>query len=361
MRLSDLMNKSGARPQRPRKEQDTPPSSPAVPAKPEPADEAVPSSPAGHTAYQTVPDAIYEAARELDIPIPQNRETTVQQARNKLSKIFTVALDPASNKDGLWERVREIANDLSVVLALDSNFARVVQRHTSQDERLLSHSINSAVIAMDFARDVEKAEHSPHEIGTAALLHDIGIVALGLKLDAGEGKKSKEHVARSVELVREMKVPEAVATMIAQHHERTDGSGYPEKLKEGDILISSQIVALAERFERAMCSPSDAKSSDGALNCVQLVLAELRTALDPDVLKAFIALRGFYPDGTIVELTNRSVCLVIRQNEGFPLRPVVQVVVDGAGNHPSESKIIDLRTSRTLSIIRAVTDDGAFQ
>lgn len=309
--------------------------------------------------YDSAPKAIYEAARQLEIPIPHNAQLTVREARKALSDVFAKALDPAAKMDGLSATVRNIAGDFSVILALDSNFARMIQHHTSAEDRIISHSINSAVIAINLARDIDKAEYSPHDIGTAALLHDIGVAALGLDLDKAEKPKFAEHVAKGIEILDQMQVPEAVRAVVAQHHERIDGSGYPDALEGGQVLVSSQILALAESFERIMFhSLSDKEEGEGAENYVQTALAESRKKLDPDILRAFIGLRGFYPDGTMVELTNRSVCLVIGQNEGFPLRPVVQVVVDGAGNHPDEARVIDLRTTKTLSVMGTVSQNG---
>lgn len=285
----------------------------------------------------------------------------LKSARTRLLGIFNASLSHTTSNENLWETARGIVGDLSMVLALDSNLARLLERDNSTSEMLTSHCINTALIAMDLAKEIKKVEFTTQEIGAAAILHDIGIVALGLDFEQDEqNPEYVNHVSKGVDILTEMKVPESVKIMVAQHHERLDGQGYPKKISGKDFLISSQILALAETFERIMADSFDENGSTGTpqQNYVQATLDKFHKALSPEILKTFISIRGFYPNGIMVELTNRSICLVVRQNEGFPLRPVVQVVLDSAGNHPDAMRVIDLRSNNSLSIIKAITYSG---
>lgn len=310
--------------------------------------------------YDSLPSGIYQAAEQLKITVPQNNQATLQKARTSLANVIAKAVDPTAEKGGLWETTRKIANDLSVIIALDSNFAQMTQRWdtTTAENCIRYHSINTAVIAIDLAKHIEKTEQSPQQIGAAALLHDVGVPALGLDLASDEKNPIyKEHVAKSVEILEEMKVPNIIRTMVAQHHERLDGKGYPAGISGNEFLVSSQILSLSNGFRHIMCGCfHDTRSQDSPQeNYVQTTLTKFREAIAPDILKAFISLRGFYPNAAMVELTNRSICRVVKQNEGFPLRPVVLTVMDSAGNHSEDAKIIDLRTTTTLSIIRLIS------
>lgn len=310
--------------------------------------------------YDIKPSGIYRAAEQLKIPIPQSKEFALQSVMMSVSEIITKAVDPTFEKEGLWKTTRKIANDLLVNIALDSNFVDItrIYTYTSKEELLIFHSINTAIIAIDLAKNIDKAEHLPQEIGAAALLHDLGIAALGLDLTLDkEAPVFRKHVEKSVEILKDMKVPEIIRTIVAQHHERLDGHGYPAGISGNEFLVSSQILSLSDGFERIMCRAyQDNLSKDApGQDYIHATLAEFREAVNPDILKAFISLRGFYPNGTMVELTNRSICRIIKQNEGFPIRPVVQIVMDSAGNHPESARIIDLRTTTTLSIIRSIS------
>lgn len=318
-------------------------------------------STANASLYDSLPSAIYQAAAQLKIPIPQIKELNLRNAKASLLKVFARAVDSTDEKKGLWEATRKIADDLSVLIALDSNFAQMTRlcNHTCPEERLMNHSINTAVIAMDIAKNlIDKTEYSLQEIGAAALLHDLGVAALGLDLVSDEKDPVfRKHVAKSVEILEQMKATEAIRTIVAQHHERIDGQGYPAGISGNEFLVSSQILSLAGGFERIIYESSQDKQSQDALpqNPMNIILRDFNKTISPDVLKAFISLRGFYPNDTMVELTNRSIYRVIRQNKDFPLRPVVQLVIDSAGNHPEEISIIDLRVTTTISIMRAIS------
>jgi putative nucleotidyltransferase with HDIG domain len=377
MRLSDLLAKSGSSLGKipPASSENTSPSiispkppvtserpstTPSTPKTPPPRPARI-TQVQNTSLYDSLPSAIYQAAEQLEIPIPQNRQLVLKNAKVSLLNLFNSAVDPSSPKDKLWEMTRNIVADLSMLLALDSNLAKLLERDNTTEGKIISHSINTALIAMDLAKEVKRIEFTVQEIGAAAILHDIGIIALRLDFDNGEKEPSyTQHVSRGVEILEELKVPESVKVMVSQHHERIDGQGYPKGIAGKDFLISSQILALSETFERIMTESFEEKGTDEPpqQNYVQATLDNFHKALDPEILKTFISIRGFYPNGIMIELTNRSICLVIRQNEGFPLRPVVQVVLDSAGNHPDTARIIDLRSNNTLSIIKAITYNG---
>jgi len=308
--------------------------------------------------YNSAPNAIYQAATELNIPIPGRREELLVSCMNRLLTLFKRISDVSDDKAGVWDDARGIVDSLATVMALDASFAPFIQNRTKSQERLVAHSINSAVIAMDLVAGVSKTEHQPREIGAAAMLHDVGMMVMGLNMEWNEDdEKYRSHVSKGVEVLKRCGVPEAIVRMVSQHHERLDGHGYPAGISGKDFLLSSQIVALSEGYERLMFRSESDDSSDetNMINYIQATLDAYRNAIDRDVLKAFISLKGFYPNGVMVEMNNRSICVVLRQNEGFPMRPVVQEIIDDTGNHVDDVKVVDLRMGRQLSIIRIVT------
>jgi len=334
--------------------------------------------------YDVTPKGIYQAAEQLEMPIPQNRDLILRNVRKCLQEVLAVEIDPVARKDELWAKIWHVATDLASAVALypdiDQNLYLAARTENNRSgagknsastktppakepqSRLIEHSINSAIIAVRLIKEVGKAECSPQEICSAALVHDFGLVVLGLEPTREEDDpRFKEHVARTVGLLEEMKAPETIRKMVAQHHERTDGNGYPAGTENGNFLISSQVLALSEAFDRILFDSyrNNTKSEVNQENCVRATLDRFHMALDKNVLKAFISLRGFFPNGTVVELNNRTLAVVVKQNEGFPLRPIVQITLDSSGNHPDEKKIIDLRSMPALAILRSVTREQA--
>lgn len=122
--------------------------------------------------------------------------------------------------------------------------------------RLIKHSIKVAIFSYIMAKKMKVLEEQCQNIFWAGLLHDIGKVRLDQnilnkkgKLTEDEFKHVKQHVMFGVELLRKYKVPEEIYAIVEQHHERDDGTGYPNGLKGDEILIESKILRYADVYD----------------------------------------------------------------------------------------------------------------
>lgn len=137
------------------------------------------------------------------------------------------------------------------------------------------HGISTAVFSILLARAAENTnDKTLMTVGLGGLLHDIGMSQIpkeiddvNRKLTREEWAKVKQHPSLGIALINEMSVfPEEVKMIIHQHHERWDGSGYPQGLKGSAIFYPARIVAIADSFSalttrrggRALYSPEDA-------------------------------------------------------------------------------------------------------
>lgn len=323
---------------------------------------------ANASRYVETSTGICEVCKQLGIAVPSDRTAIIEQARMCLVTVFKKILLPASEQYMIWPMIKSIASDLDGIIDTDASILNILHRHRVKEEKLVWHSLYVAILAMDLARHEENLDGSAYEIGGAALLHDAGFLlktAHGFDTDGFDEIVDEkppefyEHVGKSVELARRMEAPDAVVTMIAQHHGRINGHGFPPGLSRSTFLRSSQILAIANTFEHAILDlsmetkgtmPKDNIGENGIIN----IFREYRKAFDVDLLKKMIALVGFYPVGCMVELNNRAIGKVVKQNNNFPLRPVVEIVMDGTGMHPEEEKLIDLNEIKVLSILRTI-------
>ncbi|MBN1674493.1 MAG: HDIG domain-containing protein [Kiritimatiellae bacterium] len=321
----------------------------------EPADEGARSEQAPRREHSGTPA---EAAASAGVSMPQNKEATLTRAKGLLAKLFLRCLDSGADKRDVWPAAQSIAADLGSIISLDASIARVLYRTTKKEERLVNHSVNTALFALDLAADGSWLRSATREeVGAAALLHDIGIAALGMDCRLDEAnRKYRQHVSAAIDLLDSAQLPDVAVRMIAQHHERLDGSGFPGGISGEEFAPCSQVLALANVFEHTVgdIRPKGRSPVDETDNYMQYILKAYRKAFDREWLKRLLSKRGFYPVGSMVELNNRSICLVLEEHEGFPLRPVVQVMMDGAGRYPEEPRIIDLCKTDALSIIRSV-------
>jgi HD-GYP domain-containing protein (c-di-GMP phosphodiesterase class II) len=130
----------------------------------------------------------------------------------------------------------------------------------------------------------------------AALIHDIGKIGVPTellvkpgKLRAAEMALIREHALIGEEVVSTIDFPWPIATMVGQHHERCDGSGYPRGLVAADTLLGSQIIAVADVTE-AMSRQRPYRPSLGLEATVEFLQSSRGTLFDADVVDVVVAL-----------------------------------------------------------------------
>jgi hypothetical protein len=142
------------------------------------------------------------------------------------------------------------------------------------------------------------------------------------------------------------------ATVIAQHHELIDGSGFPLKLTGDRTSVPSRIVALVNRYDN-LCNPaSNPGKAVTPHEAVALMFAQGKNKYDPSILGAFIKMMGVYPAGSVVQLTDDRYALVVGVNSSRPLKP--RVLVHEPGVPRDEALILDLETAGGLGIRRSL-------
>jgi len=197
----------------------------------------------------------------------------------------------------------------------------------------------------------------------AALLHDVGmkkipfdLAKLNRALSARERKALKAHPIHSYRIVRkELGLPDEIAQIVLQHHERWDGEGYPRGLRGDDILLSSRIIAVAAAFV-AMISERLWRSSMIGYEAMRMVLGDNQRKFDPKIVKLIIGILGIYPIGSLVQLSDGSIGRVYGANEDAPLLPEVLILIDklGARFQDGRAPRIDLHNEGGLFITRVV-------
>ncbi|CAG0976947.1 partial Cyclic di-GMP phosphodiesterase, partial [Gammaproteobacteria bacterium] len=129
------------------------------------------------------------------------------------------------------------------------------------------------------------------------------------------------------------------------HHENLDGSGYPRGLHGSQINLNSRIVSIVDKYA-AITSPRPHRPMGDHLSAVAILNKLAREGkIDANITAAFISAMGVYPPGSIVELSNGEVGIVLESNTQYPLRPRLLVVRD-ANKNPCQC-LIDM-TQKTI-------------
>jgi len=164
-----------------------------------------------------------------------------------------------------------------------------------------------------------------------ALFHDIGrreipdkILMKTEPLTQSERNFYELHCQYGVEIGKKLKFPAATLAVIHEHHEMVDGSGYPRKLKGDAINILARIVAIANYYDE-LCNPHNILNALTPHEALATMFAKLRTKFDAKLLQVFVRCLGVYPPGTVVQLSNGPVGMVVTINTAKPMKPMVMV------------------------------------
>jgi putative nucleotidyltransferase with HDIG domain len=216
------------------------------------------------------------------------------------------------------------------------------------------HPLNVTVLALMLAKSLDMTAEDARQLGLAAVFHDIGKAEIPdrilLKTDPltrAEQTLVEQHCEIGARLALQAGLSKQVASLILQHHEHADGSGYPKRLTGDQIDFLARLLVIVNTFDN-LCNPVNPTAALTPYEALASMFSTQRKKFDPDLLKLFIKSLGVYPPGSIVLLSNDVYGIVISVNPNQPLRPYVLLHMPGA---PREAPmVVDLRQEPTLNI-----------
>jgi PAS domain S-box-containing protein/putative nucleotidyltransferase with HDIG domain len=180
--------------------------------------------------------------------------------------------------------------------ALSSMVAPIVTAMEMRDPYTTGHQTRVAEIACAIAREMGWPEERLQGLRLAALVHDIGKIAIPSeiltkpgRLNTAEREMIKGHAETSYAILKDIPFAWPVAQIVRQHHEKLDGSGYPLGLKSDAILIESKVLTVADIVE-AMASFRPYRQGIHMDLVLEQIEREAGTLLDPEVVSVCVAL-----------------------------------------------------------------------
>ena len=166
---------------------------------------------------------------------------------------------------------------------------------SSGDQYTANHQSNVSILSRRIAQSMSLSSFEIEGIRIAAQLHDIGKIAIPNELLNKVGRLHEEefsliktHPARGVEILQEVEFPWAITTMVEQHHERMDGTGYPHGLQSDKICLEARIIGIADVAD-AMVNARPYRKALG-LNAIYQEFEQACQRYDSDVLTHFFKL-----------------------------------------------------------------------
>lgn len=204
-----------------------------------------------------------------------------------------------------------------------------------RDDYAYSHAVNCSALAAAFGRHLALPREVLVDLATGGFLLDAGMVALPDEVVKHDGHLDAEalalmrgHVKRSMELLDQAAVTGKWAReLVAGHHERHDGSGYPEGLAGDRIPLAGRMGGVIDTYD-AVRSDRPHRNGESRHGALQALYRARDRMFQAEVVEQFLQCLGVYPTGSLVELNTGEVGVVMAQNQVRRLRPRLMLLLD---------------------------------
>ena len=210
------------------------------------------------------------------------------------------------------------------------------------------HCISCAILCAVMGRQLGFDTESMHRLSLAGLLMDSGKLLLAdsllrktQSLSPAEQQETQRHTELGLEAVASADLPEEVLQVIRYHHERFDGSGYPDGLSGTQIPLFARIAAIVDCYD-AMTSPRYYATPIVHSEAIMKLASWRKTLFQKELVDTFIQAIGLYPPGSLVELTSGEVAVVSDFRVGMGRKPELTVILDANKNRLTRKKALKL-------------------
>ncbi|GHV38998.1 phosphohydrolase [Synergistales bacterium] len=292
---------------------------------------------------------------------PELAYETVEQLSNVYGHISEGACTP-EDVSNLAEQGKKLAKEVvdapQVMLCLG--------QVKSWDEYTYKHSLNVTLLGGYLAGKMFPGNHEiAEQLSVGGILHDLGkalvpqnVLNKPGKLTDEEFEIMKQHPGFGEQIAIQNGVTDpAVLAVIRGHHERVGGGGYPDGLVGSDIPQAGRIAAVADVFD-ALTARRVYKEPMASRAAVNIMVGNMGAHFDADVVRTLLLSIGLYPPGTVVELSDGSMGIVVGARDKDLMRPSVSLQIDKMGYKVNKMQIIDLSLSEELFVQRTLSDVG---
>jgi HD-GYP domain-containing protein (c-di-GMP phosphodiesterase class II) len=301
---------------------------------------------------------------------PASARPNLAKTRNKAKDIKSLAEKAITNIMADVKLGQQVEMEL-VTPVVDKMADSVLENHNAllglsrirhMDKYTFEHSVNIGVLMMSFAKSRGMSEKTIHDVGVGGLLHDIGKTLTPPEILNKPGKLTDEefiimrrHVVDSrIILEKTPGINQTALDVAALHHEKFDGSGYPNGVKGDEISEIGLMSAIVDVYDALTADRCYHKGQDPSV-VLKRMLSWAGCHFKPQLVQEFIHCVGIYPPATLVMLSNKYLAVVIENNDNL-LLPRVVAFLNTRTRETIEPQIIDLSEQSKLKIDSSESD-----
>ena len=289
-------------------------------------------------------------------------QAIVNESKVVLKKLFDNA------KNGILidlAPVKDITDQSIEVIFKNPDALACVINIRQKDEYLLEHSIAVSILITIFALHMSIDKETVKALSIGAFLHDVGKTKIPDEILNKQGKLTEEefqlikgHVNYSIDMIQDTPgISDLSLEVVALHHEKLNGHGYPLGESDKRISVYGRMVAICDIFD-ALTANRCYKNSYHQVKAFRILRRlSKENHLDPILVDSFIQCMGVYPVGSLVELNNNRLAIVESRNKEEPTKPKVKTFYSLNQKSFEMSQEVNLSTVKGVQIVKCIRVD----
>lgn len=256
--------------------------------------------------------------------------------------------------DKIKDMIKQVKTEPTYIL-------RLASLPDNGHDYMVTHATKTTILSLAMGDKIKLPQHKLVELGISCLFHEIGLLKLPERLYNGTGaindderKALSTHTILSFRILKALNVSRDVLLGVLEHHEREDGSGYPQKLLDHKISLFGKIIAIACSFDAQITDRPFRKGKD-AHNSLLNMMQQIGILYDEKLIKLLVSLLTIYPLGCYVQMENGAVARSIDYNPDNPTYPVLQQITTTSNSLLTERPIFSLSEENNSQVKKVLS------
>lgn len=312
---------------------------------------------------EEIEDVIKPEIRQKTINLVKEAFSTIERLEPK-NRIKNNKDDYTWQEESYFYNIGKMVENIITDMLRKEELVLALVDIRSKDDYIYSHSVNVAIISLMIGISLKLPQKRLEALCTGAMLHDIGKAHLPQRIlyKNGELTENEKNVIKTHPragyryLSSTYNVSALSKIIVLQHHERIDGTGYPDGLKKDKIMDLSSIVSIADVYDN-LSTNANARKPMFPSDILEYLMSNVGTKFDYEMVNIFCRIVIPFPRGTLVKLSTGEIAVVEKTIPNFPLRPIVKIIRSKRSSR--ENMSIDLIKELSIVIVKIVFDiDG---